>query len=94
MRIASAILKAERVGIRNLSENLSKLLNEGKPYVITDHGKPKQVLLPYDEMMELIDILDELSDPETLSLIKEGRKDIASGKAGIPLSALWDEMGT
>ncbi|MEK9149728.1 MAG: type II toxin-antitoxin system Phd/YefM family antitoxin [Candidatus Desantisbacteria bacterium] len=92
MGIASSLLKVEHVGIRNLKTNLSRFLNEEKPYVITDHGKPKQVIIPYGEMMELVDMFDELSDPGLLETIREGRVSIERGERGIPVANLWKEI--
>ena len=35
------------------------------------------------DMLEIIDILDKLSDRETLNIVKEGRKVIFSGRKGV-----------
>ena len=75
IRIASDLLKANHIGIREMKEKLSKAFLED-PLVITDRGVPVSVNLPYEEVMELIDILDELSDQETLATIAQGRKAI------------------
>ena len=88
MRIATDLLKASHVGIRDFKERLStNFLKE--PLIITDRGTPVSVNLPYSDMMELIDILDELSDTETLATVQEGRKAIALGTKGISVSALF-----
>jgi len=92
MSIATSLLEVEHVGIKNLKTNLSRLLNEEKPYIITDHGKPKQVIIPYEEMLELVDIFDELSDSELLKTIREGRASIKIGEKGIPVANLWKEI--
>ncbi|MFH1096944.1 MAG: type II toxin-antitoxin system prevent-host-death family antitoxin [Candidatus Desantisbacteria bacterium] len=92
MDIAVSLLEAERVGIGNLKANFSRLLREDKPYVVTDHGQPKQVIVSYNEMIELVDMLDELSDHGLLNTIHEGRVSIRTGEKGIPLAKLWEEM--
>ncbi|MDI6736819.1 MAG: type II toxin-antitoxin system prevent-host-death family antitoxin [bacterium] len=93
MGIAISILKAEHIGIRNLKMNLSKLLKADKPYIVTEHGRPKQIIIPYHEMMELIDIFDELSEPDLLETIREGREAINLAKGNdISASTLWEEM--
>ena len=88
MRIATDLLKASHVGIRDFKERLSTNFLKD-PLIITDRGTPVSVNLPYSDMLELIDLLDELSDTETLATVREGRKTIASGAKGIPVSALF-----
>ena len=65
MIMAINILKAPHVGVRELKEKLSAFLKGDKPLVVTDHGAPTNVILPYDDVLELLDILDELNDSET-----------------------------
>ena len=88
MSIATDLLKADHVGIRDLKEHLSTKLLE-KVLVITDRGTPMSVNLPYSDVLELTDILDELQDFETIATIKEGRGAIRKGTEGIPVSHLF-----
>jgi len=90
MGIATDLLKAERVGIRELKKKLSASFLK-KPLIITDRKTPVSVNLPYSDMLELIDILDELSDVETLNIVKEGRKAIYSGAKGISVSDVFEK---
>lgn len=93
MGIATDLLKANRVGIRDLKEHLSgEFLNE--TLVITDRGTPVSVNLPYSDVLELMDILDELSDPGTVKAVQEGRKAIKAGVEGIPVSKVFDKIRT
>lgn len=93
MSIAIDLLKTQHIGIRDLKEHLStKVLDE--PIVITDRGTPVSVNLPYSDMLELIDILDELSDSETIKTVLEGREAIKEGVEGIPVSNLFDKIRT
>jgi len=85
MNIATILLKAPHIGVRELKEKLSAFLKREEPLVVTDHGSPTSVILPYDDMVELLDVLDELNDMETRELVREGRKSIQSGAAGIPV---------
>lgn len=88
MKLAIDILKAHHIGIRDLKEHLSRnFLNE--ILVITDRGNPISVNVPYSDLLELIDILDELSDSDTIETIQEGRKAIQTGVKGIPVSNLF-----
>lgn len=91
MSIAVDLLKADRIGIRDLKEHLStKLLD--KLLVITDRGNPVSVNLPYPDVLELLDIIDELTDLETLKTVYEGREAIMAGGEGIPVSNLFDSI--
>lgn len=92
MGIATDLLKSNHIGIRDLKEHLSKLLKRNEPLVVTDRGTPVNVILPYSDMLELMDILDELSDLETLRAIQEGRKAIKAGAQGIPVSKLFSKI--
>ena len=90
-RIATDLLKAQHIGIRELKEHLStKFLHE--TLVITDRGAPISVNLPYSDMLELTDILDELADLETITTIQEGRKAIKRGSKGIDISNLFKRI--
>lgn len=91
MSIATDLLKAEHVGIRDLKEHLSAKLLE-KVLIITDRGTPMSVSLPYSDVLELTDIIDEISDYETLTTIKEGRQAIRKGAEGIPVSHLFKRI--
>ena len=93
MTIATAILKAPHRGIRDLKEHLSKALLK-KFLVVTDHGKPISVNLPYEEVMELLDIIDELSDSKTIEAVIEGRQAVSKGAEGIPVSKVFNKIRT
>jgi PHD/YefM family antitoxin component YafN of YafNO toxin-antitoxin module len=91
MSIAVDLFKADHIGVSDLKEHLStRLLN--KLLVITDRGTPVSVNLPYSDVLELLDILDELTDPETVKIIKEGREAIEAGTEGVPVSNLFDRI--
>jgi hypothetical protein len=93
MNISSAVLKAEHVGIREFKDHLSiKLLSDTR--IITDRGKPVSVNMPYEDLMEIIDLIDELSDPKTLALVAAGRKAIRAGAKGIPVERLFRDVKT
>ncbi|MBA7557788.1 hypothetical protein ES705_50560 [subsurface metagenome] len=89
--IATNLLKAHHIGIRDLKEHLStKSLN--KFLVITDRGTPVSVNLPYSDMLELADILDELADLETITDVQNGRKAIKEGAKAIVVSDLFNKI--
>jgi len=89
--IATNLLKAHHIGIRDLKEHLStKFLN--KFLVITDRGTPVSVNLPYSDMLELTDILDELADLETIADVQNGREAIKAGAKSISVSNLFNKI--
>jgi len=91
MSVATTLLKADHVGVRDLKEHLSvKVLN--KPLVITERGVPISINLPYSDALELVDLLDEIGDSQTLAIIDEGRKAINAGVKGISVSRLFNRI--
>jgi PHD/YefM family antitoxin component YafN of YafNO toxin-antitoxin module len=92
MVLANALLKADHVGIRELREHLSKRLQNNRPLIVTEHGKPTRVILSYRDILELVDILEELQDRVTLTNVHEGRKALRAGSKGIPVSRLFGKI--
>ena len=91
MSIATDLLKAEHVGIRDIKEHLStRLLKD--VLVITDRGKPVSVNLPYSDVLELVDIIDEVTDLETMATVSVARKAIQKGAKGIPVAKLFNRI--
>lgn len=91
MKIAMDLLKADRVGVRDLKTNLSRRLKMHKLLVVTDHSQPVKVIMPYADMMDLLDMLDEMTDEAALTAVREGRNAIKSGAEGIPVTRLFDK---
>lgn len=92
MTIARALLKAKNVGVRKCKNNLSRILKKHDIWLITEHNNPKSYLIPYDDMLELIDILDELQDPETIKAVQKGREAIKRGAKGFLVSTLFKRI--
>ena len=91
MTTAMDLLKAEHVGVREFKEHVSADSLK-KITVVTDHGKPISVNLPFDEVLELVDILDELRDHEVLEAVASGRKSIKAGHKGVSVSELFEKL--
>jgi hypothetical protein len=91
MSISTDLLKADRVGVRDLKEHLSRKLLT-KALVITDRGIPISVNLPYSDMLELTDIIDELLDSRTVADVFSARKAIRHGAKGVDVSLLFGKM--
>lgn len=92
MSVATALLSAKHVGVRELREHLSQRLKGKRPLIVTEHGTPTKVILSYQDMLELIEILDELQDRQTLETVQEGRRAIKRGTKGIPVSELFHQI--
>ncbi len=91
VNISSAIMKANHFGIKDLRSNASSKIFE-KIFVVTTKGKPISVNLPYSDILNLIDMIDEISDPETLSLVKEHRDAVKTSQKFIPASNLFQKI--
>lgn len=87
----SQMMRATHMGVRELKNNLTGVLRAHKPVVATEHGKPTYFLLPYEDMVEIVEILEEARDSQLVSMVAEGRK--AYGKGGWrPASKLWKKL--
>lgn len=94
MTVATALLRAKYIGVRELREHLSKRLKEKKAIVVTEHGTPTKVILSYQDVVELIEVLDELQDRAAIEAVREGRKAVKAGAEGLPVSRLFDQIRT
>lgn len=92
MTIETALLKAEHIGIRELREHLSERLKRNTPLIVTEHGTPKKVIFSYQDLLELIDILEELRDQELLEIVRQGRQAIRRGGKGILVSRSFRQI--
>jgi len=88
MTVAAMLLKARRIGVRKFRNHVFLLVRQNSPLVITEHGEPTSVVVPYEDMLEIADVLDELQDEKTLKAVAEGRKAIRRGVKGILASKI------
>jgi hypothetical protein len=79
MTTSLSLVRAPHIGVREFKENLSLFLKKNKLLIVTDHGEPTRVVVPYNDMLEILDIIEEINDAEITSLVKEGRKAILAG---------------
>lgn len=93
MSISTDLLKAQRIGIRDLKEHVSTRFLKGI-LIITDRGTPISVNLPYSDIVELMDILDELADINTIEAVAKGRESIKRGAKGVSVSRLFSRIRT
>jgi prevent-host-death family protein len=92
MTAANVLLKARNVGVRKFRNRASRFVKSHRILVITEHGKPTAVLMPYSDMLDIVDTLDELRDKNAIETIAEGRKAIASGAKGISVSKVFKRI--
>lgn len=82
MTLSGALLRAPRIGAREFRNKACAFIKAGKFYLVTEHGKPAGVFMPYKEALELTEIIDELDDKKLLKTIAEGRRAIKRGSKG------------
>lgn len=92
MTIAAQLLRAPHIGIRNLKNRLSWVLRHKSAFIVTDRGIPIKVLLPYSDMVEMIELIDEAADSETLRALQEGREAIKAGAEGSLVSKVFNKI--
>lgn len=72
------------VSLSDAGERFSALLetvvSTGSNFVVSEHGRPKAVILPYDEYESLVETLNILSDPDTMAVLEESEADIREGR--------------
>lgn len=89
MTLAAILLKAPHIGVRQFKARLSRFLKGGSPLIITERGVPVDVVIPYAEAIEMVDLIDEATDLETLKAVEEGRKAIKAKKEGVSVPRLF-----
>jgi len=91
MDFAVDLIRASHVGIKEMKANITKKFLK-KFLVITDRGKPVSVNLPYSDVEELVDIFEELSDPQTVATVLEARKTRKVGGKGISVLKAFEDF--
>lgn len=92
MSSANLLRKAKPVNVREAQAQLSKLIRSKSPSMVLSHGKPVSFLVPYEDMLDLVESLDELKAQKLLREIARARADYAQGKA-VPAERLFKRMG-
>ncbi len=91
MSAINLVRKAKLVNVRDAQAQLSKLIRSTSPTMILSHGKPVSFLVPYEDMLNLVDTLNELKDNRLLGKIKRARTEYSQGKAG-PAERLFKKL--
>ena len=79
MTLATALLKAPHVGVRDLRTHLSRMLHSSKTLIVTERGQPKRVILPYGVVVEIAETLGEMDDKELAKEVTLSRKARSEG---------------
>lgn len=93
----SNLLDKKFVGTDELRRDLTKILNqvpqEGE-VVVTQHGKPKVVMIDIETYLKIQELEDALSDYDP-KFVKKMNKALANVKkyGGIPAEKVWEELG-
>lgn len=91
------LLDKKFIGADELRQDLTKILDhisQNKEIVVTQHGKPKGVLVDIGTYMKIEELKDELADYNP-KLVKQINKALADVKkhGGIPAEKVWEELG-
>lgn len=77
-------LKKKFIGVddlrRDLSDILDKLPKKDSELVVTQHGKPKAILLDLNTYLELTDIQEDVIQPGYISSLYEELEKVKKGK--------------
>ena len=95
MSIAATLLRANHMGVKDFRDHLAEALKKDQMLIVTQHGQPSKVVIDYEDMLELVDVIDELQDASTVRTVLEGRDAIKrKGSAGIPVARLFKQIRT
>ena len=94
MSLATELLNAKHVGVRDLRDHLSEMIKKDTLVIVTEHGQPSKVLIPYEDMLEIVDMMDELRDHKTSSTVLEGKYAITKAPKGISVTSLFNKFRT
>ena len=92
MSATNLLRKAKPVNVREAQAQLSKLIRSKSPSMVLSHGKPVSFLVPYEDMLDLLETLDDLKNARLLGEIGRARAEYARGKA-VPAERLFKKMG-
>ena len=84
--------KAKSVGVREAQAKLSRLIESRSPSIITSHGIPKSFLIAYDDMLDILEVLEELKDKRLIEEIARARREYEEGLS-VPAERLFKKLG-
>ena len=92
MTTKSLLRQAKLVNVREAQDKLSRLIRSKTPSLVLSHGKPVSFLVPYEEMLDLVEMVDELKDKRLLEEIARARSEYEEGRA-VSAERLFRKMG-
>ena len=92
MTTKSILRQSKPVNVREAQAKLSRLIRSKWTSLVLSHGKPVSFLVPYEEMLDLLEMLDDLKDQKLIEEITRARSEYAEGKA-VPAERLFRKMG-
>lgn len=81
MSSSHLLRKTKPVNVREAQAQLSKLIRSKFPSMVLSHGKPVSFLVPYEDMLDLVETPDELKDKRLLGEIERARAEYAQGES-------------
>ena len=92
-----SLLDKKFIGADELRRDLTNILNhisQSKEVVVTQHGKPKGVLVDIETYLKIQELTDDLTDYEP-KFVKRLNRTLASVKkhGGVPAEKVWEELG-
>ncbi len=94
MSLGKVLLRARHMGVRDLRNHLSRTIKGDRMVVVTEHGQPSKVLVSYEDMLEIVDIVDELQDERSVVAVHKAKKAIEAGTPGIPVAQSFKKLRT
>lgn len=93
----TSLLDKRFIGTDELRRDLTKILNQVPKeggVVVTQHGKPKVVMVNIETYLKIQELEDELADYDP-KFVKKMNKILADVKkhGGIPAEKVWEELG-
>ena len=79
MTVMGLVREGMHIGVRELRENLARVLKSPRTYFVTDHGKPVRAVLSYPVLLELLEMLEELKDKNLIREVSQGRDEYRKG---------------
>ena len=92
MTLATMLLRAPHVGVRDVKAHFSEKMKTRGPLIVTDRGEPKQVIIPYEALVEIAEVLEELNDTELIQSVNLSRKSYQKGVRGIPVETVFKKF--
>ena len=83
MTTATELLKAPRFGIKDFKTHISERIRSRRAMVLLDRGEPKKVIIEYNELIEMIELIDDLQDKGLIQLVHEASVAIQREDPGI-----------